>query len=447
MFSVEANKDFVEYQQRRGLLVARVREQFPDKKGVIVLFAGFENERTVFRQESSFYYLTGLEEPGLVLTVDLEGFTRLYVPNCGAERSKWLTSSVDLSAANAHFLGIDEIVMLGDVCPGYQFYPFFTKDQYLSLLEMLGALVSCGETIFTFNPDNAHQYIEQRLVLERLKTFVPGLAECIADIAPLVARMRRTKSMHEIELLYQAVELTMSAHGSAAHMIEDGVAESEVQAAAEYIMTGSGAKPSFPSIVAGGKNGTVLHYTVNKDTLKDGDLVVVDIGAEVNYYCGDLTRTYPVSGTFTARQRELYEAVLETQEYIANIAGPGMWLSNNAHPEKSLNHLARAFLAKRGLDTFFTHGIGHFLGLDVHDEGDRSEPLAEGDVITIEPGVYIPQEGIGIRIEDNYWVVKDGVVCLSEQLPKTPEDIEEFLAQGEVDEQQGCGSDHDHTEH
>jgi Xaa-Pro aminopeptidase len=110
-----------------------------------------------------------------------------------------------------------------------------------------------------------------------------------------------------------------------------------------------------------------------------------------------------------------------------------MWLSNKDKPEKSLNHLAKKFLDERGYGNYFPHGIGHFLGIDVHDVGDLNEPLKEGDVFTIEPGIYIPQEGIGIRIEDNYWVVKDGVVCLSESLPKKPEDIE-ALMQNDTDE-------------
>ena len=192
-------------------------------------------------------------------------------------------------------------------------------------------------------------------------------------------------------------------------------------------MTASHARTSFPSIVAGGKNSTVLHYHENSGTLRNGDLVVVDIGAEYNNYCADLTRTYPVSGTFSKRQKEIYEVVLATQEYIASRAKPGMWLKNKDNVEQSLHHLAVKFLAQSGYDKYFPHGIGHFLGLDVHDVGDYTVPLQEGDVITIEPGIYIAEESIGIRIEDNYWITKDGAVCLSENLPKEVEDIEGFM--------------------
>jgi Xaa-Pro aminopeptidase len=119
--------------------------------------------------------------------------------------------------------------------------------------------------------------------------------------------------------------------------------------------------------------------------------------------------------------------VLDTQNYIASIAKPGMWLSYKEKPDQSLNHLARAFIKEKGYDHYFPHGIGHFLGLDVHDVGDYTEPLKAGDVITIEPGIYIPEEQIGVRIEDDYWIVKDGAICLSEGLPKTADEIEEMV--------------------
>jgi Xaa-Pro aminopeptidase len=242
--------------------------------------------------------------------------------------------------------------------------------------------------------------------------------------------MRRKKDMGEIEALYKAVEITMLAHEAAAHALGHGVLEGEVQANLEYMFTGSGARCAFPSIVAGGKNGTVLHYVENSDQVKNGDLVIVDIGAENDYYCADLTRTYPVSGKFTQRQREIYNLVLATQEYIAELAKPGMWLSNKEHPDKSLNHLAKKYLSDRGYGHYFVHGIGHYLGLDVHDVGDYTTPLQEGDVITIEPGIYIPEEGIGVRIEDDFWIVRDGVVCLSDPLPRTVEEIEHFMKEG-----------------
>ena len=251
----------------------------------------------------------------------------------------------------------------------------------------------------------------------------------MVDISPLIAAARRRKDVGEVEHIYRAIEITELAHDSAIQAIKDGALESEVQASLEYMIIASHARTSFPSIVASGKNSTILHYNENSGTMRNGDLVVVDIGAEFNNYCADLTRTYPVSGTFSKRQKELYNIVLQTQEHIALLAKPGMWLKNKDNVDKSLHHLAVKFLAKHGYDKYFPHGIGHFLGLDVHDVGDYSVPLQEGDVITIEPGIYIAQERIGIRIEDNYWITKDGAVCLSENLPKEADDIEHYMQQ------------------
>ena len=171
--------------------------------------------------------------------------------------------------------------------------------------------------------------------------------------------------------------------------------------------------------------------------MNQGDVVVIDIGASYKRYCADVSRTYPVSGVFTQRQKELYDIVLETQEYIAAFAKPGMWLNNAEEPSKSLNHLAREFLKERGgYDTYFPHGIGHFVGLDVHDVGDSKIPLSKGDIITIEPGIYIPEERIGIRIEDMYWIVEGEAVCLSDSFPKTTIEIEELMRHNLVKDQE-----------
>lgn len=415
------------YRARRKKLLELIQQKYPDKNGEVILFAGFEHERHVFRQEGSFYYLTGIVEPGVVLSASYDTVSTLHIPNCTHVRGQWVLEAVPLTQDYAQELGVDEVTPLGKECASYQFHPFFSFDEYDHLIKKLETLIAQGHYIFTLYPDNSYQYIEQRLIIQRLEKCIPDILEHIVDISPLVAHMRRIKSNEEIEYLYKAIEITALAQEAAAHAIVDGVREGEVQASLEYMITGSCSRMSFPSIVATRRNATVLHYTANKDILCKGDLVVIDCGAEYEYYCGDITRTYPVSGTFTNRQKELYSIVLETQEYIASCAKPGMWLSHKDKPEQSLNHRARAFLKEKGYEQYFPHGIGHFLGIDVHDVGDYSKPLEVGDVITIEPGIYIREEGIGIRIEDNYWIVEDGVVCLSEDIPKQIADIESIV--------------------
>ncbi len=421
------SQDFSLYATRRKELLEKIREQYSEQSGVVMLIADFENDRAQFWQESSFYYYTGITEPGAVLMLDLAGTSTLYIPNCGTTREQWMHSPVALTQENAKTLGVDEVMVLGDQCPGYQLFPFFKQESYGHVLARLKKLAADKSTLFTLYPDNEHEYVEQRLVLNRLITLVDGLADQILDIAPIVADTRRRKDMHEVEMITRAIEITELAHEAAAQAIEPGLLECEVQASLEYIMRASGSRSAFPSIVATGKNATILHYMANEAPLAKGDLVVIDIGATHEGYCADLTRTYPVSGKFTKRQRDLYQLVLDTQAYIADLAKPGMYLNNADHPEQSLHHLAKAFLKKHGYDQYFVHGIGHFIGLDVHDVGNVKDPLRENDVFTIEPGIYIPQEGIGIRIEDDYLMVKKGAICLSEHLPKEPAVIEEMV--------------------
>lgn len=427
LFDMPVKGEALPYVSRRKNLLNTIKREHKVQKGALLLFADFEDEESVFKQESSFFYLTGIKEPGIAMLTDLEEKSTLFIPNYKDDRAKWMDIETPIKEENKDQLCVDEIRFLGDQCPGYSFYPFFKKDHYKQLIEQVQKTVADGGKIFTLNPDSTDEYVHQRLILERLKTFVPEVEKHIVDISDLVAQMRRKKDMHEIEQMYQAIGVTIMAHEAAAQAIESEVAEKEVQGALEYIFTASGACPSFPSVVASGKNGTILHYTTNRSSLHNGELVLVDIGAQVNGYCADITRTYPVSGSFTDRQKELYNVVLETQKHIAEIAQPGMWIRNKKEQDKSLHHLAEKFLESKGLKKYFVHGIGHFLGLDVHDVGNHERPLQEGDVFTIEPGLYIPEENIGIRIEDDYWMVKDGVVCLSEELPKNPDDIEKMM--------------------
>lgn len=438
-----AKVDVSLYVSRMRKLIENIKKTFgAQAKGAVVVCANFESDSHAFVQESSFLYLTGLNEPGIVVVADLDGCVTLYVPRYAQNRAQWMNIDIPLTQANAQALGVTKVVPMGEQCRGYSFHPFFKQAEFGAVLDHLAKIVDAGGTLFTLCPDNAREYVEQRLVVERIKGFMPRLATHFTDISPVVAALRRTKDNHEIERLYEAIGVTTMAHEAAAQSITPEASEWEVQGALEYIFVASGATPAFPSIVASGKNSTILHYHSTGDTLQSGDLVVVDIGARVGGYCADLTRTYPVSGTFTKRQRELYSIVLQTQQYLAEEACPGMWLNNPEDEENSLYHLAKKFLKARGLDQYFTHGIGHFLGLDVHDVGDVTRPLQEGDVFTIEPGLYIPEENIGIRIEDDYWMVKESALCLSEDLPREVEDIERFMKEQAAD-QESDEADHD----
>lgn len=419
------------YLERRKKLVAQVQADFPGFTGAIVLFGALEREAAKFTQESSYYYFSGITEPGTVLVLNLDGSTTLFVPHTNQQRAVWVHQALEPDADLALQLGIDKIVYLGEAIKGFEFYHFFNNLECQNLLNYLAGIIAQNGQIFAINPDSYRGYFESRFLLARVFGFLSNLVNKnlkISDISQQIAELRRIKDQWEIGQIYEAIGITIQAQQRAAEFIQAGRVENEIQGMIEFTFTEAGAGIAFPSIVGGGANSTVLHYTENHSVLESGDLVVVDIGASQEHYCADLTRTYPVSGKFTKRQLEIYNLVLETQQYIAELAKPGMWLNNREYPEQSLNHLAHKFIQDRGYGEYFPHGVGHYLGLDVHDVGSYATPLQVGDVITIEPGIYIPLEKLGVRIEDNYWITDKGAICLSEELPKAAVEIEQMMA-------------------
>ena len=417
------------YKNRRDQLVDLVKTQYPSERGSIVLFAPCEDSHRSFIQDSNFYYFSGVEEPASVMVLT-EKEQNFYRPAYNDMRAKWVHSEIDVTQDYVQAHGFNELRPLGQLFSGIHVYPYFDYAIYENVVALLSDMVLKGEKIFTIYPSNSYQSIEVRLIIDRLALVIPNLHKHIIDISAQAALLRRKKDMSELELLYKAVEITGYAHQAAMHAMKGGRSEAEVQASLEFVFTEQGAVPAYPSIVAGGVRGTILHYGTNNQPLVDGQLVVVDAGARYNYYCADITRTYPVSGKFTLEQKELYELVLECQELVAEQAKPGVWLSNKDEQEASLHHIAVNFFKKHGYEKYFIHGIGHFLGLDVHDVGDGIIPLQEGDIITIEPGLYIPEKQLGIRIEDNYWIVDQTTpVCLSEAIPKSIQAVEEMVQQ------------------
>ena len=429
------------FKERQKKLIHDIQQAHPSSSGLIILFAGFENHSYKFYQESSFYYLTGIEEPGVVLTLDFNGTSTLYIPRYKQARSQWMAHAIEKETSHAQRHGVTAIEYLGEEVNGYQFSPLFSQQEYAHVITALKKIIHTKNTIFTLMPNNQRDYVEQQLVLMRLETMVPEIKKHVIDISPLVARMRRKKSGQEIIALRKAIEITLMAQQAAAYAIADGASEMEIQAGIEYMFTESGASCAFPSIVASGKNSTVLHYHGSRNKqMRDGELVVVDIGARFDYYCADITRTFPVSGVFNSRQRVVYECVLEAHRVAARAMKPGMWINNKEKPDMSLYHIALAVLTKHGYANYFNHGIGHFLGIDVHDVGTYTEPLQDGDVITIEPGIYIPQESIGIRIEDDYLVTSNGAVCLSKELPQPSAALEDMMSHDEEDEERSSNN-------
>jgi len=240
------------------------------------------------------------------------------------------------------------------------------------------------------------------------------------------------KDEEELARLRRAAELSALGAAEGMRSAGPGLGEADVQAVIEAEFQAGGApETSFPSIVASGSNALELHYNDNVSTLVDGELLLTDVGAEYAGYAGDVTRTYPINGTFTDRQRDLYELVLSTQEAAIDSVRPGVTIED-------LNRIAREHMADNSGDlcgeetceVFFVHGLSHHLGLDVHDPGLPNLPLAPGMVLTVEPGIYIPDEGIGIRIEDDVLVTANGREVLSTAAPKSVSAVEAEMANG-----------------
>jgi Xaa-Pro aminopeptidase len=298
--------------------------------------------------------------------------------------------------------------------------PFKSEDRRAQNIAKLYTIVPRGQTA---------SITRENEFVEMIRRAVPQVN--VADISPVIDELRKFKSPVEIELLQKAIDITGEAQRDASQQIGPGAYEYEVQGALEYAFTRNGAeRPGFPSIVGSGINSTILHYMENRKKIEAGDLVVVDIGAEYGYYTADITRTYPASGKFTPRQREVYQLVLDSQRAAEKAFKPGE--TSLRQLQQAATEVMRASLVrdKKGntLERYFIHGLGHWLGMDVHDVGDYSKGLPAGSVITIEPGIYIQEEKLGVRIEDDYLVTETGLVKLSAKIPSDPAEIERLVS-------------------
>lgn len=339
-----------------------------------------------YRESNAFFYLTGLEAAGgrLVLIARRSGpdSAVLYLPQPEPGHARWVGTSVEPGPEAARLSGVSDV----RAAPPDTALPLGGRGR--------------GDRV----PDRTLE----------------------AELAAL----RQVKDEDEIRRLRRAVEITGEALVEAMGQARAGMYEYELEALIEYGFRRRGAeRVGFPSIVGSGPNGTVLHYDENRRRMADGDLVVIDVGAEYGYYSADLARTIPVSGRFTPRQRELYQLVLGAQQEAIDSVRPGTDLG-------ALNRIARAHMRARsgglcgglGCDRHFIHGLSHWLGMNVHDPGSYSRRLEPGMVLTVEPGIYLPAESLGIRIEDVVLVTRSGSEVLSSGVPRTAEAVERAMA-------------------
>jgi Xaa-Pro aminopeptidase len=375
--------------------------------GVMVLFGAEEPDEDLhdaFFQESNFLYLTGWREPGAVmLLTPMEEVLFLPPRDAQAENfsgRKTLPEDRDATAKT----GFETVLPRAAI-----------ESTFLKML-------SSSRRVYTLPSDGRAQKLRAMAALHE-----------DADAGRELARFRVVKSEAELSLITQTASATVAAHMAAIKKVKPGLFEYEVAATAtnSYFERGC-ERNAYAPIVGSGPNSVILHYMTNHRRVESGDLVLMDVGAECSDYASDITRTVPANGKFTARQKEIYEIVLGAQKAAISAAKPGARLRGEG---RSLHQIAYDYINTHGKDShgeplgkYFTHGIGHFVGLDVHDPGDLTWTLRAGMVITIEPGIYIPEENIGVRIEDTLVVTDNGVKNLSAALPREVSEIEKLVS-------------------
>ncbi len=388
-----------EYRLRRQAVRDRLQN------GVTILAGAEETDiRSRFFQGANFYYLTGWDEPGAILAITPSD-DYLFIPRRDAGKERWEGPRADPFAD-----GITGITGFRNV------HPVETFESWLA------STIEEASRVYTLTSAPFAARLEAALPLRQLE-----------DASRIIARLRMDKSAAEQALIRRSVEVTVRAHREAWKLVEPGRYEYEIAAAMSAVCFAEGCeRHAYAPIVGSGPNSAVLHYNRISRRFDAGELVVADVGAECAYYAADITRTVPVNGRFTQRQRELYDLVLGAQRAVIQAVKPGMTLGREG--PMSLYRLAKDYFDEHGKDSdgngmskYFTHGIGHHIGLDVHDAWDSSVPLAAGMVITVEPGLYLPEENLGIRIEDMVLVTEDGCEVLSKDLPKSAKEIEEAL--------------------
>jgi Xaa-Pro aminopeptidase len=393
-----------EYKQRRAALKKAV------PGGLVILFGATERDhgdlRSPFFQEANFYYLTGWSEPGAILVIAPEE-EMLFIPKRDPEQEKWTGPKVapgDSTAITA--TGFDRVASTS----GFESHvPRWLEN---------------ATRIYTLTAQPS---------ADRLRRLLP-LRELV-EIAPHITRLRMVKSQAEIELIQHSTDVGVQAHKAAWRAIKPGVPEYQIAAVMSYVYSGNGCeRHAYAPIVGSGINAATLHYSKNRRTMDRGDLILMDVGPECGMYATDITRTVPVDGKFTARQREIYEIVLGAQKAAIAAIKPGVMLGNRT-TKSGLHKIAADYISSHGKDKngnslgqYFTHSIGHHVGLDVHDPENAAIPLAAGMIITIEPGIYIPEENLGVRIEDMVLVTENGAKILSAALPREADEIERAMA-------------------
>jgi Xaa-Pro aminopeptidase len=409
------------------------REALAKKVGsVVVLFAPMEaegpNDLYGFRQEDNFYYLSGLTEPGVALLIapateakadaSAHSYTEiLFLPPRNLKQERWTGPKLGPENSDASKItGFDRV-----------------EDMARLPEEVMKSLSGASPVVYTDVPARGQNSAstEPLAFLKSVNAFLG-----FQDVKPMIAALRTYKDAGEAALIRKAVDASVAAHFAALKAVKPNTTEREISALMQYEWGKRGCeRPAYAPIVGSGFYSTVLHYSDDSNLMKSGDVVVIDAAGEYSMYASDITRTLPINGHFTARQREIYDIVLGAQQAAEAAFKSGKSTMRRDTPD-SLYKIAYDYINSHGKDLhgdslgkYFIHGLGHPVGLNVHDATDPAAPLGPGQVFTIEPGIYIPEENLGVRIEDDYYVDEGGkLIKLSAALPSRAEDVEKAMA-------------------
>ena len=388
------------YQKRR----ARVLAELGNCVAVISSLGELSGITEDYRQDADFLWLTGINEPNAHLLLQPKAPYRkvvLFLKPRDPEHERWTGPREPVSPELLKKYGVDRVLRGSP------------ED----------ALVDAGlhhDCVAVIAPATMKK--EERGDAELALRLGARYGLKVEFKRGLLASLRAAHGPEELERMERAIAITSLGHDAVARAAVAGVSERDVQTQLEYAFFAGGATGlPYSSIVGSGPNGAVLHWDQNSRILKDGDLVVVDAAAEYGRYAADITRTYPVSGRFTEEQARVYRAVYQAQEDVLAAIRPGASMAD-------LQHVAEESMRRAGYLGDFIHGFGHFVGLDVHDAGDYERPIPPGAVFTVEPGVYLPARGFGVRIEDEVLMTDKGYRLLSGSLPRKLEDVEAWVA-------------------
>lgn len=408
------------YHNRRVQLMSQLPEEC-----IVFFFSGSApyrslDEKYPFTVNRHFYYLTGLDKEDMTLMLINHNnimMEYLFIEPFDELEAKWVggrmreAEASEISQVHAVYANTELEGTLHSLIHR-------SMNQYVELLMYVD--------LHTQEP--AQRTYETDFAAE-LKKRYPNAH--IANVFPYIATLRLIKEESEIEDLKQAIAITKDGIESMMSHAQAKMMEYELEAYFDFALKRQNAGHSFPSIVAGGKNATILHYGENNCKIKDRSLVLCDLGASWNHMCADITRTFPVNGSFTKRQAQIYDIVLRGNKMIIDSIKPGLTLAqlNRRLVKFYQKELAEIGLLAHGksVSDYYWHGVSHMLGLDTHDVSLADYVLQEGNVFTVEPGLYIAEENIGIRIEDNVLVTADGCVNLSADIIKEIDEIEAFM--------------------